>query len=343
MPEIESAWSNKTIRNETLVLIDDGNNISGNLIYKPTKIISIKDYTLTKEYGKDEYEVQGNKIIRTTNSTMPYFTLEQLNGKNLDPNYALSTYQAKEPGTEIVFTEGVGIVMHQIAVTYEHNDEWTGKKPVPHPTAFNNVKTKLNNKEEVNVVVNGDSIFTGANASSKLGIAPFLEDFPTLFTNYLKEKYETEVNLINTSVGGMLSDFGKDNVMANVNAHNPDLVIIGYGMNDGSFGVAPGKYIENIEFMIRSIRANNPNADIMIVSTILPNPLSIQNKNQKDYLKPMEELSEQYNVALVDMTSISETLYKTKRGVDILANNINHPSDFLVRIYAAALITVFGD
>ena len=110
-----------------------------------------------------------------------------------------------------------------------------------------------------------------------------------------------------------------------------------------SFGVAPGKYIENIEFMIRSIRANNPNADIMIVSTILPNPLSIQNKNQKDYLKPMEELSEQYNVALVDMTSISETLYKTKRGVDILANNINHPSDFLVRIYAAALITVFGD
>ena len=81
MPEIESVWSNKTIRNETLVLIDDGNNISGNLIYKPTKIISIKDYTLTKEYGKDEYEVQGNKIIRTTNSTMPYFTLEQLNGK----------------------------------------------------------------------------------------------------------------------------------------------------------------------------------------------------------------------------------------------------------------------
>ena len=33
----------------------------------------------------------------------------------------------KNKGTEIVFTEGVGIVMHQIAVTYEHNDEWTGK------------------------------------------------------------------------------------------------------------------------------------------------------------------------------------------------------------------------
>lgn len=333
-------WADKTIYNETVVLEDNGSEISGQLLFEPTDIISVRDYTLDKVYDASEYTISGNKIIRNDSSTMPYLTTEQLAGINLPQEYAFSTYQAKEPGTSIIFTEGIGIIMHQIAVTYKHAGTWAGTKPAHQPEALANVMAKLKAKESVNVVLNGDSISTGANSSGVMGIKPYLDDFGTLFTNYLSNKYDTEVNLINTSVGGMLSNWGKDNVDANVNNYNPDLVIIGFGMNDGSLGMSPQTFKENIDFMVRSIKSRNPEADIIIIHTIYANPLSIQNQGQKAYLIELQALQTEHGVALLDMGSITETMYETKKGVDILANNINHPSDFLVRIYAAGLIEV---
>lgn len=333
-------WTDKIIYNETVVLEDNGIEISGQLLFEPTEIISVRDYTLDKVYDASEYTISGNKIIRNDSSTMPYLTTEQLAGINLPQEYAFSTYQAKEPGTSIIFTEGIGIIMHQIAVTYKHAGTWAGTKPAHQPEALANVMAKLKAKESVNVVLNGDSISTGANSSGVMGIKPYLDDFGTLFTNYLSNKYDTEVNLINTSVGGMLSNWGKDNVDANVNNYNPDLVIIGFGMNDGSLGMSPQTFKENIDFMVRSIKSRNPEADIIIIHTIYANPLSIQNQGQKAYLAELQALQTEHGVALLDMGSITETMYETKKGVDILANNINHPSDFLVRIYAAGLIEV---
>lgn len=336
-------WSDEIIYNETVVLVDNGETISGNLLFEPTEIISVRDYTLEKVYDPSEYSFEGNHIFRNENSTIPYLTEENLQGINMPEEYAFSTYQAKEQGQFILFTEGIGVVMHQVAVTYKHEGSLAGIKPAYQPDALSHVLQKLENKEDINVVVNGDSISTGANASGVLGIMPYLDDFPTLFTNHLAETYDVTVNLFNTAVGGTVSQFGKDNVDTHVNQYDPDLVIIGYGMNDGSLGVTPLAYKENIEFMIRSIKARKSDADIIVISTILANPLSIQNQGQKSYLAELEDLVETYGIALLDMTSISEELYKVKRSVDILANNINHPSDFLVRIYASALIATIEE
>src|SRR5690606_8733816 len=161
------------------------------LLFEPTDIISVRDYTLDKVYDASEYTISGNKIIRNDSSTMPYITTEQLAGINLPEDYAFSTYQAKEPGTSIIFTEGIGIIMHQIAVTYKHAGTWAGTKPAHQPEALANVMAKLKAKESVNVVLNGDSISTGANSSGVMGIKPYLDDFGTLFTNYLSNKYDT--------------------------------------------------------------------------------------------------------------------------------------------------------
>ncbi len=333
-------WEDKVIYNETVVLEDNGMEISGQLIFAPTQILSVRDYTLNKTYDPSEYEVIENRIVRTETSTIPYLTTEQLAGQNLPEEYALSTYQAKAPGTQIVFTEGIGIVMHQIAVSYVHEGTWTGPTPAYQGQYLQNVLAKLEANEDIRVVFNGDSISTGANASGVLGISPYLDGFPTLFTNGLQNEFGVTVELINTSVGGTLSNWGKQNVDPNVNTYEPDLVVIGFGMNDGSLGVNVATFKDNIEFMIQSIRARNSEADIIIISTILANPVSIQNAIQKDYLPGLLDLQEQYQVALLDMSSLSEELYKTKKGVDILSNNINHPSDFLVRCYAAGLMAL---
>jgi lysophospholipase L1-like esterase len=341
--ELVNIWEDKTIYNETLVLIDQNGIISGNLVFEPTEIISIKDYTLNKEYDPSEYTFEGNTIIRTSSSTMPYLSEENLHGINMPEAFAFSTYQAKEPGEVILFTEGVGVIMNQIAVTYKHEGTWAGITPAYQPENLSHVLTKLENQEDITIVFNGDSILTGANASSVLGIDPYLDDFPTLFTNHIMDKYGVNVNMFNTSVGGTVSQFGRDNVDINVNNYDPDLVVIGYGMNDGSLGVNGLTYKENIEFMIRSIKARNSETDIIVIATIVANPDSIQNQGQAAYLAELEDLQATYDFALLDMTSISQELFKTKRSVDILANNINHPSDFLVRIYAAGLVALMEE
>lgn len=331
---VKNVYDGKTIYNETVVLINDGNTISGNLLYEPTKIIEVKDYKLTKTYDPSEYEIIGRTIKATSQSTMPYLTTEALQGINMPENYGFATQPGYNGGPEVIFTEGFGIVAHQISITYEHDSKWNGFTQQYKGELLPKTIDKLAKGEKLNIVFNGDSIMTGCNCSSKLAIPPYLEDFPTLICNKLRAYYKSEINMYNTSVGGKLSSFGRENVDGNVNIYNPDLVIIGYGMNDGSWNINPLTYQDNIEFMIQSIKSRNENAEIILVSTILANPLAVQNSIQPTYLPYLQELEEKYDgVALVDMTSFSTDLYKLKNSVDVLANNINHPSDFLVRCY----------
>lgn len=332
---VKNVYDSKKIYNETVVLINDGEKIFGNLLYEATKIISVQNYTLTKTYDSTEYEIEGRTIKATSTSTMPFLTSEALIGENMPSDYGFSTQPGYNNGPAVIFTEGIGIICHQISVTYEHNGSWTGFTQNYQGELLPKTMQKLKNSEDLKIVFNGDSIMTGCNSSGKLGVAPYLDDFPTLVVDKLKFHYGSEITTYNTAVGGMLSDFGKNNVDANVNIYNPDLVIIGYGMNDGSWNVNPLIYQSNLEFMIQSIKARNENAEVLLVATILANPLAVQNSGQEKYLPYLQELTTKYEgVALVDMTSFSQDLYKLKNSVDVLANNINHPSDFLVRCYA---------
>lgn len=338
----EKIWESKVIHNETTMIIQNESNTGyGTLLYEPTRVISVRDYTLKKEYDPSEYYVEGNKIYLTENSTMPFLTEENLEGKNLPET--IGTYDDGKSG-QIPFTEGIGLIMNQVAVTYEHEDTWGGAIPENQIDKLPLLKHKLEKKESVNLVVNGDSIFTGCNSSSILGIEPFQDDFSTGFVNEVKRLHDTDITLTNTSVGGTLSSWGRQNVVNNINLYNPELVIIGFGMNDGSWNISSTDYVDNIEFMIRSIRANTPNCEIIVGATILANPNSAQNKGQEGYLEPLKEMTSSYQgVALLDMTSLSKYLLSKKRSVDLYANNINHPSDFMVRCFTTSLMTLIGD
>jgi hypothetical protein len=52
-----------------------------------------------------------------------------------------------------------------------------------------------------------------------------------------------------------------------------------------------------------------------------------------DYLPALKSL-ESEQVAVADVWSMSEYILQTKRYSDISGNHINHPNDFMVRIYA---------
>ena len=343
-------WEGNVIYNETCLLTEDENGvIKARLLYKPTRIISIRDYSLQKEYSPSEYKIEDDYIIRTENSSIPYFKKGNLDCTDMtrydgiDLNGIVTPYAGKYGN--IPFTEGTGIVMHQIAVTYEHDDKWAGTIPSSQGDKLPNLQQKLANKEDIRLVVNGDSIFTGCNSSGKLGIEPYQDDFPTAFSKEITRNYGSNVVLKNTAVGGQVSKWGMQNVVSNVNQYMPDLVIIGFGMNDGcdAFQVPANDYVDNIETMIRSIQANT-NAEIIVCSTIIANPDSKQNCIQETYLTPLKNMVEEYEgVALMDMTTFSKDLFTKKKSLDMYANNINHPSDFMVRGYVMNLMTTIEE
>lgn len=341
----EKFWEKGTVHNETLALAEGEDGvISGSLFYTPKRIISVRDYTLEEEYveGKD-YKVEGNKIIRLNGSEIPYYTLKNMEGEEVPADYGISTYKANEEGTkQIMFTEGAGIVMHQIAVTYEHDDLWPFEAPAYQGDKLPSLTQKFKDGGSESIIFFGDSIMTGANASGKLGIEPFQDLYPDAVAKLLQERHSNVAfTMRNTSYGGWLSKDGFNNIDDGVNQYHPDLVFLGFGMNDGSWKIPAEDYVDNIDMMIRSIRSRTPNAEIVVAATIVPNPASIQNQLQASYLAPLQEEVAKYDgVVLLDMTTYSQHLFARKKSVDMLANNINHPSDFLARQYVSNILTL---
>lgn len=344
--QYQKLWLSSVIYNETCCFIErEDGTIYGQLLHNVAELISVRDYTLKNEIDPSNYRVEGNRIYLTEGANLPYFTQENLRGENLPDEYAISTYEAPN-NSKIMWTEGSGIVMHHIAVTYRHTESWDGAFPASQKDKFPKTIAKLEAKEHMNIVFYGDSIMTGCNSSEKLSIEPYQEDFPTAFTSELKRFYGyDDIEMFNSSKGGMLSDWGAQNVEALVanEQYNPDLVIIGFGMNDGSWKIPADTFIANIKKIIDAVRAFNPNCEIMTVSTILPNPGSIQYQLQPQYVEPLRKLTESYEgAAMMDMSTFSGDLFKYKNSLDMLANNINHPSDFLVRQYTSNLLNMLG-
>lgn len=350
----QKLWESNVIYNETMCFVRHSDSrVYGQLFYKPKKLIKVFDCTLEQEFPVDCFEIQDHKVILKNKYDYDWliFDEENLYGTGAHLNQFGIGYNDGTVNGEyrkVMFTENTGIVMHQYSFTYVTDETWSYPfNPSSNYQAERIAKfrAKLENKEPVNIVFYGDSIMSGCNSSAKLGIPPGLPDFANGFVNELKRRFGYDnINLINSSVPGMASGWGKNNCKTLVNSHNPDLLIIGFGMNDGSSKVTPGAFNGNIKSIIESATNANPNVEIINVATILANPYSIQNDLQMDYLMSTYDLLTTYsNVQIMDMSSFTNYLYQYKLACDMLANNINHPSDFLVRQYVANLLMMIGE
>jgi hypothetical protein len=336
----QKIWLDDIIYEEsTCLILHDDHCLYGRLVYDIEEIISIKDCSLQKELPLEEFSFMGH-VIYTKNDKFPHLTTDNLIGEQLSDD--LSTYQGKK--YPIVFTEGSGIFERLIFVTYKKKGLWKSKFPLKKISYLPKLSFTLANSQNFKLCCFGDSIMTGCNASSKFGLPPYQDDFPLAFKKEVEKIHHLEITFSNPSVGGMLSSWGKENVDALVNSQNPDLVILNFGMNDGSWEIPTDQYILNMRSIIDQIKTHNPECEIIVISSLIPNPNSIQDKNQGLYLSGLMHLEKSYQgVVVLDMTTFSQYLLKNKIGVDLYANNINHPSDFLVRMFVSNLLTLIGD
>ncbi len=189
------------------------------------------------------------------------------------------------------------------------------------------------------IVLLGDSISAGCNASGWAKAAPFQPPFQELLQQHLEARYETKVLLKNLSVGGTDTKAALTMTDKVVEAL-PDLVILAFGMND-SAGRPANEYATNIETTIDRIRKSLPEAEFILVASMLGN---------RDWVRLNQDLFPEYRdalaklcgsgVALADMTSIWTGFFEWKRDWDLTGNGVNHPNDFGHRVYAQVLSTL---
>ena len=166
------------------------------------------------------------------------------------------------------------------------------------------------------------------------------------------------ITYINSAVGGWNTQQGGENYAAYIGKYiaqyGCDLFVLAFGMNNG--GAKASDYVIYLEQIVRKINRSAPEADIVLVSTMIPNPEAVRNPadkyfcngNQPTFEEAMYPSAEKIcgngiDCAVAPMTSMSTYIHSQKRFRDTTGNNVNHPSDFLARTYAQVIYqTVFG-
>ncbi len=380
-------WDGKVVHNETVLFV--GPDDTPTLLYSPDKVISVRSYDLKTEYIEGvDYEIVDGKIVRLDGSRIPYIPLETYysSGSNA---YLSTMYNGVV--TQTLFGEGDTICKWQIAVTYKHSDTWEGPELESYEGRFADLIDKLEKGEDVTFFFYGDSITAGGNSSEAIGKAPYTPIWARMFTMYVAKQYGYTVKFINTysdqaltagkpggggayadavygtngtityvnnAVGGWSTEQGNNNfdayVKAYIETYGCDLFVLAFGMNNG--GSTADHVAGFLEQIVGKVEACASEADVLLVSTMIPNPEAVRNPNDTAYFNgnqstfeaAMIPLAEEINksgtaCALAPMTSVSKYLHSVKRFRYTTGNNVNHPSDFLVRLYAQTLFqTVFG-
>ena len=331
-------WKGNIVYNETLMFVGE---TEAPLLYYPDKVLSVRSYDLAYEYEEGvDYEVRDGKIVLLEGTKIPSFTLEEFYPASPELSLAQTQLCNVAGHRYILFSEGSFFFKRQIHVTYAHTEEWNGAIPEKSEKLHSFIE-RAEAGEELNLVFFGDSITTGGNASGKTNCPPYTDIWPVMVKNVIANKFpQAQINYINTAVGGKETNWAIENLKESVIDKNPDMVILGFGMNDGS--KLPSEYETNTRKLVEEILRAHPDCEIVLLATMLPHfRLTNFHKNQSLFEDRLYKIAREYdNVDVVPMTSIHTSILEHKRYYDMTGNNVNHPSDFLVRIYAQSILEV---
>ena len=207
----------------------------------------------------------------------------------------------------------------------------------------------------INIVVLGDSVSHGA-------INGYI-DHENVYHNQLRKKLNAfrdymPVNIINASIGGTCAIDGLKRLDTQVLNHNPDLVIVCFGLNDvnGELEV----YLDSLKKIFE--RCKNAGADVIFMSpnmlnTYVPDDTpkvhfdyshitaEYQNSGKMDkFIYSAIDLAKNMGVTVCDCYGEWKELSKTKDTTLLLANRINHPTPEMHSLFADKLYeTIMGE
>ena len=201
----------------------------------------------------------------------------------------------------------------------------------------------------VNIVILGDSVSHGTVLDNN--------DYENVYWNVLKKKMNNyrdyvPVNMINASVGGTMAKAALPRVDKQVLVHNPDLVIICFGLNDvndpleeyltalrGIFEKCIAAGVDTI-FMSPNMLNTRVVADVpQKWAGYAVETAKMQNEGKMDrYMESAMNLAREMGVRVCDCYSKWKEMEKAGKDTTMmLVNRINHPTAEWHKLFADEL------
>jgi lysophospholipase L1-like esterase len=195
------------------------------------------------------------------------------------------------------------------------------------------VRKKLEAGGPFKIVSYGDSITAGGEAS-----AAELR-FTQRFANYLQSKFpQSKIELLDVSIPGYSSQQGIDWFDQKVEpVEKPDLVLVGFGMNDhNKGGPEPENFKNNLIAIVKLIR-DRKGAEVVLFSAFPPKDNWIHSSHRMEkFAAVTRQAATESNCAYADVYGTWEMVLKRKDQSSLFNNNINHPNDFGHWLYEQA-------
>lgn len=214
---------------------------------------------------------------------------------------------------------------------YKPQASWPAQRPQSHFLTATQAKLKAG--QPVKIVAFGDSITAGGDASKPELI------FWRRWAAALQNKYPAaRIMAVNGATGGDSTYQGLERLQPKVLDQKPDLVLVGFGMNDHNINSVPiPQFKDNLRRIVVRIR-DEAKADVILFSAFPPNPnWKFGSHHMQDYAEATRQAAADAACAYADVFTNWQTLAARKKPEDLLGNNINHPNDFGHWIYFRVL------
>jgi len=316
-PIVVPFWTTTTMLRESAMLRGSEDAASATLLWRPDVVADVTTAAgdVTFREGVDYMvEREQRRIVRIAGSRMPRIEACPADG-----------------------TSGALTHTQTIAISYTHAVDRALWRPEAQLARLPHLGARFLRREPVTVCVSGDSISAGYDVSAIHQLPPFQPAFATLAATALEGLSGAPVYLHNLAVPGWTAADGlwEAERMAQL---EPDLVIVGFGMNDASYADGD-EFGANISTLLERVRARHAPAEFLLVSPMLPTPECswVVPARFAEYQESLEALCGE-GVAFTDVTGLWRELSRLKPIHDLSGNGLNHPNDFGHRLYAQAII-----
>jgi acyl-CoA thioesterase-1 len=297
--------------------------VRGSVQVRSTYDASRED-TIRYEEGRDyTVDYERGTIARTPNSRIPDFSRNVLYGqKEFDHSQ---------------FT-GIGNHAYFVWVDYETRRGRPLAEESRQGDRLRRTRERLNAGGAFKIIAFGDSITTGGEASTEA--LQFFHRYGAL----LRQRFpKAQITVENGATGGDTTVNGLARLEEKVLSRQPDLVLVGFGMNDHNiegFGVPLAQFEENLVTMVTTIRERT-GADVLLFSAFPPHPdWKFGSHRMEQYAAATQRAAERTRCAYADVYSVWARVLARKDASSLLGNNINHPNDFGHWLYYEALKAV---
>lgn len=204
----------------------------------------------------------------------------------------------------------------------------------------------------ITIVAFGDSVTHGAVAGGEI-------NYETVYWNRLRVMLNgvrnyVPVNVINAGIGGITAKGSLERIESQVLKHEPDLVIVCFGLNDVN-GSLEG-YLSSLRTIFEKCLASG--AEVIFLT---PNMLNtyvaegtearyleyaaktaqMQNEGRMDlYISSAVRLAEELGIPVADAYAEWKRLSETEDTTLLLANRINHPTKEMHALFAEKLFEI---